>query len=50
MTATVIKVFYFDTAGLEGLIRIASFVALGASLIGIGWFYSRQLKAAPTAQ
>ena len=50
MTGTVIKVFVFDTAGLEGLIRIASFVALGASLIGIGWFYSRQLKAAPTAQ
>ena len=44
MTATVIKVFVFDTAGLEGLIRIASFLALGASLIGIGWFYSRQLK------
>ena len=50
MTATVIKVFVFDTAGLEGLIRIASFVALGGSLIGIGWFYSRQLKAAPAAQ
>ncbi|QZD94650.1 DUF2339 domain-containing protein [Qipengyuania gelatinilytica] len=50
MTAMVIKVFAFDTAGLEGLIRIASFVALGASLIGIGWFYSRQLKATPAAQ
>lgn len=50
MTATVIKVFVFDTAGLEGLIRIASFVALGGSLIGIGWFYSRQLKASPAAQ
>ncbi|UOR16627.1 DUF2339 domain-containing protein [Qipengyuania aquimaris] len=50
MTATVIKVFIFDTAGLEGLIRVASFVALGASLIGIGWFYSRQLKAEPSPQ
>jgi uncharacterized membrane protein len=47
MTGTVLKVFTFDTAGLEGLLRIASFVALGASLIGIGWFYSRQLKAVP---
>ena len=47
MTGTVLKVFIVDTAGLEGLLRIASFVALGASLIGIGWFYSRQLKAAP---
>ncbi|MXO47401.1 DUF2339 domain-containing protein [Erythrobacter vulgaris] len=50
MTGTVLKVFIFDTAGLEGLLRIASFVALGASLIGIGWFYSRQLKVAPPGQ
>ncbi len=50
MTGTVLKVFIFDTAGLEGLLRIASFVALGASLIGIGWFYSRQLKVAPPTQ
>ncbi|WP_425594671.1 DUF2339 domain-containing protein [Qipengyuania polymorpha] len=50
MTSTVLKVFIVDTAGLEGLLRIASFVALGASLIGIGWFYSRQLKAAPSEQ
>ena len=50
MTGTVLKVFIVDTAGLEGLLRIASFVALGASLIGIGWFYSRQLKAAPSEQ
>lgn len=41
----VIKVFAFDTAGLEGLARIASFMALGFSLIGIGWFYTRQLSA-----
>ncbi|MDG6077856.1 DUF2339 domain-containing protein [Erythrobacter litoralis] len=46
---TVIKVFLFDTAGLEGLVRIASFVALGASLIAIGWFYSRQLRSNPAA-
>lgn len=50
MTGTVLKVFIVDTAGLEGLLRIASFVALGASLIGIGWFYSRQLKATPSQQ
>ncbi|EDL47847.1 DUF2339 domain-containing protein [Erythrobacter sp. SD-21] len=50
MTGTVLKVFIVDTAGLEGLLRIASFVALGASLIGIGWFYSRQLKAVPAEQ
>jgi uncharacterized membrane protein len=43
MLAAVAKVFLWDTQGLEGLIRIASFVALGFSLIGIGWLYSRQL-------
>ena len=40
----VLKVFLVDAAGLEGLLRVASFVALGASLIGIGWVYSRQLS------
>ena len=32
--------------GLAGLARIASFMALGFSLIGIGWFYTRQLRPA----
>ena len=32
----------------EGLARIASFFALGVCLIGIGWFYSRQLIRKPT--
>ena len=43
MVLAVIKVFLFDTAGLEGLLRIASFMALGFSLIGIGWLYTRVL-------
>lgn len=47
MLAAVAKVFVLDAAGLEGLLRIASFVALGFSLIGIGWLYSRQLRTAP---
>ena len=49
MLAAVAKVFLLDASGLEGLLRIGSFVALGFSLIGIGWLYSRQLKndAAP---
>ena len=34
-------------AGLAGLLRVASFMALGFSLIGIGWVYSRQLRARP---
>jgi uncharacterized membrane protein len=44
MLAAVAKVFLLDANGLEGLLRIASFVALGFSLIGIGWLYSRQLR------
>lgn len=45
MLLAVAKVFVIDTSGLEGLTRIASFVALGFSLIGIGWLYSRHLKS-----
>ncbi len=40
------KVFLLDASGLEGLMRIGSFVALGISLIGIGWLYSRALTGA----
>ena len=47
MLLAVGKVFLVDAAGLEGLLRVASFMALGFSLIGIGWVYSRQLKARP---
>ncbi|HEX8668691.1 MAG TPA: DUF2339 domain-containing protein [Allosphingosinicella sp.] len=43
MLLAVAKVFLLDASGLEGLLRIASFVALGFSLIGIGWLYSRSL-------
>jgi len=47
MLLAVGKVFLFDAAGLEGLARIASFMALGFSLIGIGWFYKRQFARDP---
>ena len=46
MIAAVAKVFLFDASGLDGLARIGSFVALGVSLIGVGWFYSRFLPDA----
>ncbi len=46
MLAAVAKVFLLDAAGLEGLLRIGSFLALGISLIAIGWLYSRFLKPA----
>lgn len=45
MLAAVAKVFLHDAAGLDGLARIASFAALGFSLIGVGWLYSRYLPA-----
>jgi uncharacterized membrane protein len=48
MLVAVVKVFLIDAAGLEGLLRIASFMALGFSLIGIGWVYSRQLSRGVT--
>lgn len=43
MLGAVGKVFLFDAAGLGGLLRIGSFIALGVSLIGVGWLYSRFL-------
>jgi uncharacterized membrane protein len=46
MLAAVGKVFLVDASGLEGLARIGSFLALGFSLIGVGWLYSRYLKPA----
>ncbi|MGE4430438.1 MAG: DUF2339 domain-containing protein [Sphingobium sp.] len=44
MIGAVAKVFLLDASGLEGLLRIVSFLALGFSLIGIGWLYSRYLR------
>lgn len=44
MVTAVGKVFLLDASGLDGLLRIASFLALGFSLIGIGWLYSRYLR------
>lgn len=44
MLVAVAKVFLLDASGLTGLLRIASFLALGFSLIGIGWLYNRVLR------
>lgn len=40
----VIKVFLFDMANLEGILRALSFIGLGAVLIGIGLFYQKILS------
>jgi len=37
----VAKVFLIDMAGLQGLLRVLSFLGLGAALVGLGYAYRR---------
>ncbi|MDQ2106528.1 DUF2339 domain-containing protein, partial [Azospirillum isscasi] len=46
MLAVVAKVFLSDMAELGGLYRVASFLGLGLSLIGVGYLYRRLQGAA----
>lgn len=39
--AATVKVFLFDAASLEGLWRVASFLGMGLSFLGISWAYAR---------
>ena len=39
----VLKIFLWDMAELEGLYRVASFLGLGLCMVGLGWFYQRQV-------
>lgn len=41
LTLTTLKVFLIDAAALEGVLRILSFMGLGAVLIAIGWAYRK---------
>ena len=41
LVATVLKVFLYDLSDLAGLLRVASFLGLGLTLIGIGYIYRR---------
>lgn len=43
--ASVVKVFLFDLAGLEGILRATSFIGLGIALIGIGLAYQKLVFA-----
>lgn len=45
LSITIIKVFGFDAAALEGILRILSFVGLGVGVIGIAMLYTRVLSA-----
>ena len=42
--ASVLKVFLIDMSNLEGIFRAASFIGLGAVLIGIWLFYQKVLR------
>ena len=47
---TIIKVFLYDMAQLEGFLRAISFIGLGISLIIVGRFYQRLLTKAANSQ
>jgi uncharacterized membrane protein len=49
VSLTVVKVFLFDLAGLEGVLRALSFLGLGAALIGIGLVYQKFVFGARSA-
>ena len=50
MILTVSKVFLYDASELEGLYRVFSFLGLGASLLGLSWFYTRFVFAQREAE
>lgn len=41
MMIVIAKIFLFDMADLEGLLRVASFMGLGLSLLGLAYLYQR---------
>ena len=43
----VAKVFLLDLSDLTGLYRVASFIGLGLSLVGIGFLYQRYVFKRP---
>lgn len=45
VVAVVIKVFLYDMASLDGVLRALSFIGLGVVLIGIGIIYQRLLRS-----
>jgi len=47
LVIVVLKVFLLDMSGLTGLLRVASFLGLGLSLVGIGLVYQRFVFPAP---
>jgi uncharacterized membrane protein len=50
MILTVSKVFLYDASELTGLYRVLSFLGLGVSLLGLGYFYRRFVFADSAAE
>lgn len=50
LTFATLKVFLVDAAVLAGLLRVVSFLGLGAALIGIGWAYGKLAAKERSAQ
>jgi uncharacterized membrane protein len=50
LIVTVAKVFLYDMSDLTGLFRVASFLGLGLTMIGIGYVYRRFVFRAAEAQ
>jgi uncharacterized membrane protein len=47
LIVAVVKVFLYDASDLTGLYRVASFLGLGLTLIGIGYIYRRFVSEPP---
>ncbi len=41
LTLVIAKIFLVDMSGLDGLWRVAAFMGLGLSLLGLAWLYKR---------
>lgn len=50
LVLTVAKVFLVDMAALAGLYRVASFLGLGLTLVGIGYLYQHYVLPRPAAE
>ena len=41
LAVVIAKIFLVDMSGLDGLWRVAAFMGLGLSLLGLAWLYKR---------
>ena len=41
VSGVIAKIFLIDMSGLQGLWRVASFMGLGLSLLGLAWLHQR---------